>query len=390
MRYSTLTERLTGEGADAWSIHTRAGDMKAGGHDVILLSVGDPDFDTPSQIVESAVESVRAGRTRYTPAGGIDPLRVSAAEYHQRHTGQPTGPENVVIVPGAQCGLFCAAMCVLEPGQNVLVPEPMYVTYEGVVGASGAEIIPIPLRPQNAFHLDVDDVRRAITASTRVLLLNTPHNPTGAVMRRDTLVSIAKLAEEHDLWVLTDEVYAHLTFEAVHVSPASIASLAPRCVTIYSLSKSYAMTGWRLGWVVAPESLTVHQERLLGCMLYGSPTFIQDAAITALDSDATMVDHMRNQYRERRDVVCDYLSNVTGLGCHRPEAGIYVMLDIRESGLSGKEFANRLLDTEMVSLLPGEGFGPSGAGHVRFSLCEPPDILLEACRRIERFMLRLP
>ena len=389
MKYSKLTERLTGEGADAWSIHTRAGDLKAAGEDVILLSVGDPDFETPAPIVETAVESVRGGRTHYTPAGGIRALREAAAGYHQRFTGQATGTENVVIVPGAQCGLFCAAVCVLEPGDNVLVPEPMYVTYEGVVGASGAEIIPIPLRPENGFHLDFDDLRRALTPSTRAILLNTPHNPTGTVMRRDTLEAIGALSNEHDLWVLTDEVYAHLTFGAEHVSPASIAALAPRCVTICSLSKSYAMTGWRLGWVVAPAALTLHHERLLGCMLYGSPTFIQDAAVTALASDATQVAQMRSEYLARRDIVCDYLAQLPGLSCHRPEAGMYVMLDIRKTGLSGKDFANRLLDTEMVSLLPGEGFGPSAAGHVRFCLCEHRDTLKEACERIRRFMNRL-
>ena len=389
MRYSKLTDRLIGEGADAWSIHTRAGELKAAGEDVILLSVGDPDFDTPEPIVDTAVKSLRGGRTHYTSAGGIDELRVAAAQYHRRLTGQPTGPENVVIVPGAQCGLFCAAMCLLEPGDNILVPEPMYVTYEGVVGASGAEIIPIPLKPENAFHLDIDDVKQALTSSTRALLLNTPHNPTGAVMRRDTLEALGVLAQENNLWVLTDEVYAHLTFEAEHVSPASVASLSSRCVTIYSLSKSFAMTGWRLGWVVAPTSLTLHHERLLGCMLYGSPTFIQDAAISALNSDQTEVDRMRDEYRVRRDLVCEQLAGIPGLEYHRPEAGMYVMLDIRDTGLSGKEFANRLLDEELVSLLPGEGFGPSGEGHVRFSLCVDRDTLEHACHRIERFMKRL-
>ena len=386
MRYSSLTDRLMGEGGEAWAIHTRAENMKIAGHDVILLSVGDPDFDTPKNIVDTAVESLHDGRTHYTPSGGIHALRVAAANYHQRQTAQLTGPENVVVVPGAQCGLFCAAMCLLEPGQNILIPEPMYVTYEGVVGASGAQIIRLPLRPENNFQLDPDDVKKAITPSTQALLLNTPHNPTGAITQRETLESIASLAEKHGFWVLTDEVYADLTFDAEHVSPASIPSLAPHCVMIYSLSKSYAMTGWRLGWVVGPETLTLHHERLLGCMLYGSPTFIQDAAIAALNSHETNVSHMRNEYRARRDVVCDYLSTVKGLGCHRPQAGMYVMLDIRKTGLSGKEFANQLLDSELVSLLPGEGFGPSAAGHVRFSLCENSSTLLEACRRLERFI----
>ena len=389
MKYSVLTERLTGEGADAWSIHTRASDLKAAGGDVILLSVGDPDFDTPSRIIDTAIESLGNGRTHYTPAGGIHSLRIAAAHYHEEFCGQCVGPENVVIVPGAQCGLFCAVMCLLEPEENVLVPEPMYVTYEGVVGASGAKIIPVPLRPENGFHLDVKEMARALTPKTRAIILNTPHNPTGAVMRRETLEAIGDLANERNLWVITDEVYAHLTYEATHVSPASIATLAPHCVSIHSLSKSYAMTGWRLGWVVAPEALTLHHERLLGCMLYGSPTFIQDAAITALESGDTEIENMRDAYRSRRDLVCEQLADVAGVSCHRPEAGMYVMLDVRKTGLSGKSFANQLLDAESVSLLPGEGFGASAAGHVRFSLCEQPEVLSEACQRIARFMRRL-
>ncbi len=389
MKYASLTERTAGDSADAWSVHGRAAERKRRGEDVILLSIGDPDFETPHPIVARALESLRQGRTHYTPAAGIMALREVVARYHTRTTGQPVDSDNVMIVPGAQCGLFCAAMCVVEHGDEILVPEPMYVTYEGVAGATGANLVPVPLRPENEFHLDPSDLERAIGPRSRALLINTPHNPTGTVMRRETLEAIAELAQAHDLWVIADEVYRDVTFEVPPLSPASVEPLEQRCATVFSLSKAFAMTGWRLGWVVAPRELAGHIERLLACMLYGSPPFIQDAAIEALASERPEVGEMRNEYRARRDLVCARLTQVPRIACHRPEAGMYIMIDVRGTGLSGKDFANALLDHGGVSLLPGEGFGPSGAGHVRLGLCAPRDTLREACLRIERFVAEM-
>jgi len=387
--FSALTHRLRGGRLDAWAVHGRAARRAAAGEDVILLSIGDPDFETPPPVVAAAFASIREGRTHYSPAAGERSLREAAARYHRRLSGQEVGANNVLVVPGAQCGLFCGILCVAGPGEEVLVPEPMYVTYETVIAASGATLVPVPLRPENDFHLDPSDLEAAVTPRTRAVLLNTPHNPTGAVLTAETLAAVGELAERRDLWVVSDEVYARMTFERPHVSAASTPAATERVVTVSSLSKSHAMTGWRIGWVVVPDALAPHVEMLLGCMLYGSPPFIQDAAVAALEESEASVEHMRAAYRRRRDLACERLARAPGLAIHRPEGGMFVMLDVRPTGLSGIEFADRLLDAERVSVLPGEGFGDNAAGHVRVSFAVELERLIEACTRIVRFCHRL-
>lgn len=363
--------------------------MKEAGHDVILLSIGEPNFDTPDPIIDTAVTALRAGRTHYTPAAGDMAFRKAIAAYHVGQGLDYVTPDQIVVAPGAQCGLFAAAMCVLGRGDSVLIPEPMYVTYDGVVAATGAELIAVALKAQNEFHLDPEDLRAAVREDTKAVVLNTPHNPTGTVMSEETIAAVADICEQHDLWLLSDEVYADLAFERPHVSPLAHPTLKHRTASVFSLSKAFAMTGWRMGWVTAPPQLAEHIEALLSCMLFSTPPFIQDAGIRALSGALHDVKNMREAYRNRRDLVCDLLGPVNKLHCHRPEAGMYVMIDVRETGMDGKEFANRLLDAEGVSLLPGEGFGESGRGHVRFSTCETPELLEEACARLLRFTAAL-
>jgi len=389
MRYSALTAQLAPESVDAWSIHTRAREMQKAGRDVILLSIGEPNFDTPEPITKTAIESLLDGRTHYTPAAGTTDFREAIAAYHVQQGLDHVTADQIIVAPGAQCGLFAAAMCVLGVGDSVLIPEPMNVTYDGMVAATGAELIAVPLQPQNEFHLDPEDLRRAVREDTKAIVINTPHNPTGTVMLAETIAAIAQICEEHDLWLLSDEVYADLAFERPHVSPLSHPTLKNRTAGVFSLSKAFAMTGWRMGWVTAPAALAEHIEGLLSCMLFGTPPFIQDAGITALNSAQDDVERMREAYRSRRDLVCGLLDPINKLHCHRPEAGMYVMIDVRDTGMDGKEFANRLLDAEGVSLLPGEGFGISGRGHVRFSTCEAPKLLEEACKRLLRFTAAL-
>jgi arginine:pyruvate transaminase len=386
MHYSSLVDRIAGDGAEAWQIHSRANKRLSQGEDVILLSIGDPDFETPPEIIDRAVASLRAGRTHYTASLGDRALRSAVAAHHEKLTGQAVGAANVAIVPGAQCGLFSAALAVLNPGDEVIGADPSYVTYEGVVASAGARLVRVPLRPERRFHIDPEEIAAAVTPRTRALLLNTPHNPTGAMITPAELMAIEEIALERDLWIISDEVYAEMTFEAAHAAPAGRPGLAERCITVSSLSKSHAMTGWRLGWVVGPEKLIHHLDHLLGCMLYGSPPFIQDAAIEALRGDIDALADMKARFLRRRDRVCETLESIPTIKALRPEAGMFVMLDIRPTGMSANAFANALLDREGVSLLPGEGFGPGGAGHVRLSLSAPEASLAEACRRIARFV----
>ncbi|MFU8817908.1 MAG: pyridoxal phosphate-dependent aminotransferase [Pseudomonadales bacterium] len=387
--FAPLVERIAGEGSRAWEIHTRARQLQAEGADIILLSVGDPDFATPPAIVARAVESLGQGDTHYTPIAGLPRLRQAVARNHQQLTGQQVAPEQVVVTAGAQNALYAVAQCILEPGSEVIVPEPTYVTYEAVIGTTGATRVVVPLAPENGFRPDPAAIAAAVTSQTRAILLNTPHNPTGAMIPRDVLEAIAAICRAHDLWLITDEVYAALTFEAEHVSPASLPGMAQRSVVISSLSKSHAMTGWRVGWVVAPRALAAHLETLLLCMLYGTPGFVQEAAIVALSAEMTEQDEMRASYRRRRDLVCGRLeagqANGAPVSCHRPAGGMFVVIDVRASGLSGRDFAWGLLEQEGVSLLPAEAFGPSARGHLRLSLAASEAVLEEACRRIIRY-----
>jgi aspartate/methionine/tyrosine aminotransferase len=390
MRFSPLVDRIAGQGAAAWDLHYRAAADQRAGRDVILLSVGDPDFDTPAAIAEATIAALRAGDTHYSDLLGLDELRTAIARRHQKKTGQPTTMENVAVMAGAQCALFTASLCLLAPGDEVIVPEPMYVTYEATLQAPGAKIVHVPQRPENGFHLDPKDLMRAITSRTKAIFFATPCNPTGAMMPRAVLEQVADLARQHEFWIVSDEVYATLTFGQQHVSVAGLPGMADRAVTIGSLSKSHAMTGWRMGWIVGPKPLIDHVYNLSMAMLYGLPTFLQRGAIVALEQDLAEVEMMRATYQRRRDMAVARLNQVPGLKCLSPDAGMFMMLDVRGTGLDAADFATRLYEATGVAVLDATAFGPSATGHVRVSFVADDASLEEACRRISSFTRGLP
>ena len=382
MRYSALTQRIAGDGAAAWQIHDRALELREQGVDVLLLSIGDPDFDTPQPIVLAAIDSLLAGDTHYPAVRGSQGLRDSIARRHRQRSGQEVDAEHVIVFPGAQCAVYSVVQCLLDPGDEVIVAEPMYVTYEGVFGACGAKVVPVPVRPENGFRVDPADVAARITAKTRAILLNSPNNPSGASLSLGIWQELATLCVRHDLWLISDEVYSELLYEGEHISPASLPGMAERTATINSLSKSHAMSGWRVGWVVGPKPLAEHLVHLSLCMLFGLPDFIQNAAQVALDKDLPEVALMREEYRQRRDLVCASLDHCPGMRAIRPDGGMFVMVDVRQTGLTAQHFAERLLEGYGVSVLAGEAFGPSAAGHIRIGLVVDQRKLADACRRI--------
>ncbi|MGF6552903.1 arginine:pyruvate transaminase [Paraburkholderia youngii] len=386
MKYSNLVERLQGRRTSAWEIHRVAQQAAARDEDVIVLSVGDPEFSTPAPIVERAIDALRAGDTHYTAMAGREPLRAAIAAEHARTTGRDVSAANVVLTAGAQNGVFAVSLCLLEAGDEVIVPEPMYLTYEACVRAAGATLVAVPVDPARAFHVDCDALAAAITPRTKAIFFATPCNPTGVVMQRADLERIARLACEHDLWVLSDEVYAELTFERDHVSIASLPGMAERTVTIGSLSKSHAMAGWRVGWAIGPATLIEHMARLALAMLYGLPGFIQQAALTALENRAEFVAEIREIYRRRRDVVFERLRRVPGLRCLLPEAGMFVMVDVSGTGLDTTEFTWQLFRAQGVAVLDASAFGETANGFVRLGLVVGEDRLIEACDRIARFV----
>jgi arginine:pyruvate transaminase len=386
MKFSSLVDRIAGEGVDAWHIHYAALAAAERGEDVIVLSVGDPDFATPAPICEVAVQALRAGDTHYTAIPGREALRNAIAQQHTARCGQPVAAENVIVTSGAQNALFCAALCLVDAGDEVLVPEPMYLTYEASIRASGATLVAVPVDAERGFRINLPALQAAITPRTRALFFATPCNPTGVVMRRDELQAIAALAQAHDLWVVADEVYADLTFEQPHVSIAALRGMADRTVTISSLSKSHAMAGWRLGWAVAPVPLIAHMANLVLCMLYGMPGFVQEAAVAAIAVRDTVVPAMRAAYLRRRDIAYALLGDVPGLRCRLPEAGMFMLIDIRDTGLSANDFVWGLFRQTGVSVLDAQAFGPTARGFLRLGFVVGEQRLAEACQRIAGYV----
>ncbi|PJI48868.1 MAG: arginine aminotransferase [Pseudomonas sp.] len=390
MRYSSLVDRMVGPGVAAWDIHYAAIAAQRAGRDVIVLSVGDPDFATPDFITEAAITSLRAGDTHYSDVAGKPALRQAIAALHERRFGQKAGAENVIVVAGAQNGLFAAAMCLLEKGDEVIVFDPVYVTYEATLKATGAVLVPVPTRPESGFRPLAADLAAAITPRTKAIFFANPNNPTGVVLNRDELLAIAELAQAHDLWVVVDEVYEGLTFEREHQGFAALPGMAERTLSIGSLSKSHAMTGWRAGWVVANPTLVGHLENLALNMFYGLPGFVQEAARVAVERHDEVVSSMREIYRRRRDLVVAALSDCPRVKVLKPEAGMFVMVDVRDTGLSSLDFSWQLFHASGVSVLDAAAFGPQAEGFVRLSFGLSDESMAEACARIIRFVESLP
>ena len=385
MRFSPLVDRISGRGAGAWRIHMEAARRRDAGQDVIFLTVGDPDQAPPGPIIESTIDALRRHRTGYSSMIGFPRVREAIAARVQRRTGRPCTADNVAVTPGAQGGVFCALQCLAGPGDEVIVPEPIYSTYEAVVGASGARLVTVPLGADRGFHPDLDAIASAVTAHTRVIWINSPHNPTGVVFTAEEIAGIAKLCRRRDLWLLSDEVYEDLAFVRPHVSPWSLPGMAERTVVVSSLSKSHAMPGFRFGWIIGPAALSGHLFNLLLCMTYGSPAFIQDGVLPALEHDLPEVAALREAYRNRAGLLSGILAETPNCRVTRPEGGMFVLLDIRGTGLGSEDFASALLEQENVAVLPCDGFGPSAVGHLRISLTAPEPRLVEAGRRIVRF-----
>ncbi|WP_166358658.1 aminotransferase class I/II-fold pyridoxal phosphate-dependent enzyme [Pseudomonas akapageensis] len=386
MRFSPFVERISGQGVAAWDIHHEAFEAQRRGEDVIILSVGDPDFATPDFITDAAIEALRQGDTHYTEIAGRLALREAIAARYSPLLQRPLQAQNVITVAGAQNALYITSMCLLHAGDEVIVLDPMYVTYEATLKASGANLVRVPCSADSGFRLDAALLAKAITPRTRAIFLSNPNNPTGVVLSREELQGIADLAIAHDLWVVVDEVYESLAFEREHMSLAALPGMTERCVVIGSLSKSHAMTGWRIGWIVADPALIAHAETLVLSMLYGLPGFVMEAALTAVQAHEQVTRGMRETYRRRRDLVIEALSGCQGISVLKPDAGMFVLVDVRDTGLTSLDFAWRLFREHGVSVLDAAAFGKPAEGFVRLSFTLGEEQLLRACQRIRDFV----
>ncbi|HEX3914713.1 MAG TPA: aminotransferase class I/II-fold pyridoxal phosphate-dependent enzyme [Steroidobacteraceae bacterium] len=383
MKFSPLVDRIKGESVAAWTTHTQAREAQLRGEDVIVLSIGDPVLETPAPVLERAIESLRAGDVRYAPAAGRLTLRKAIAEAHQRRSGQAVNAENVIFLSGAQNALFAASMCVAGPGDEVLALEPLYPSYPATIRASGAQLVRVAARTAAGFRPDLAALEAAITARTRALFFATPNNPSGVILNPQDLAVIGELARRHSLWIVADEVYAGLA-PGGRV-PGLAARLPEQVVTVNSLSKSHSMPGLRAGWMVGPAGLVRHAESLSMCMLFGLPGFIQEAALAALQGSEAPELRIRELCSARRDMLLAGLAGVRGIRCCAPDAGMFTLIDVRETGLSGYDFMTRLFGSERVSVLDGGAFGEATRGFVRLCFATDEAALREAMLRIRRF-----
>jgi len=359
--------------------------------DIINLGIGEPDFNPPKHVIEAAEKAMDEGKTHYSPTSGIPELLEAIAEKTKRDYNLDYNPETEVLVTiGATEAVFLALMATINPGDEVLVPDPGFVTYKPSVKVAEGTVVPIPLKEENDFRFNADSVRSLITKRSRILIINSPHNPTGSVLSYEDLNSIAKLAVEHDLIVISDEVYEKITYDGVkHYCVASFPGMRERTIVVNSFSKTYAMTGFRIGFAVGPEDIMSAMKLIhyytVACV--NSPT--QYAALTALTGPQDFVSSMVREFDRRRKFVCKRINEIEGFSCITPKGAFYVFPNIKSFGMSSKEFARFLLEEAKVAAVPGTGFGRYGEGYLRLSYATSYEKLEEAMDRIERAVKKL-
>lgn len=376
------------EGAFAVSARARA--LEAQGRPMIHLQIGEPDFDTPAHVREAAKRALDEGATHYAPFPGIPELRKAIAEDVTRRKGFAADPSRVFVTVGGKGVMLYAILGLIDPGDEVIVPDPGYPIYESLTRFVGATPVPIPIRMEHEFRLDVEELASLITPRTRLLIINSPANPTGGVLTRSDLERIAELAEEHDLWVMTDEIYGRILYDgAEHVSFASLPGMADRTIVLDGFSKTFAMTGWRLGYAVVPDSLKEVYGELVINTISCAPTFAQVGAVAALTGPQDDVEAMVVEFKARRDLIVQGLNEINGIRCATPLGAFYAFPDISGTGLSGAELAERLLTEADVCVLAGTAFGGVGGEHIRISYANSRENLTEALNRIGRLVAGL-
>ncbi|WP_420340229.1 pyridoxal phosphate-dependent aminotransferase [Roseibium sp.] len=384
MRYASITDRLTHLGSGKWTVHLKAREMMDAGTPVIELTIGEPDIMPDKALLDEAERSMRAGRIRYSNGRG-EPKIVAALVEKYRQRRPSVTERNILCFPGTQTALFAVMLGLVEGGDAVLVPDPYYATYEGVIAATGAAMVPVPLRPENGFHLKPEDLEAAVTPNARVLLLNTPHNPTGAALTADEIAAIGEVCQRHDLWIVCDEVYEKLIFERTFASPFDIEALQERTIAVSSISKSHAAPGFRSGWAVGPEEFCDRLLAVSETMLFGGQPFIADMTAMAVSGEFDTAERMRESYQRRAKILMEHLGGHGALRPMMPEAGMFLLVDVSGTGLDGETFATRLLEERHVAVMPGASFGEQAAGFIRLSLTVADDTLRDAATKIAAF-----
>ena len=387
MKLSDRILGLTDGGPDGWDLFRRARAMAEAGEDVVELTIGEHDIRTDPAILDAMDAAARAGHTGYSAIRGTLALREAIAERTQRITGVATTADEVVVTAGGQAALFAAVAATCDPGETALYIDPFYVTYPGTIRGPGAQARAVPARADLGFQPDPADLDAAAPGA-RALIINSPNNPTGVVYDRKTMDGIAAVVRAHDLWVISDEVYDSQVWDGDHLSPRALPGMAEHTLVVGSLSKSHAMTGSRIGWIIAPEGVAAHLDDLSTHTTYGIPGFIQDAGLFALSQGADFEREIAAPFARRHRATAAIFARSTVIDVVPSRATMYLMLDVRRTGLSSEDFAWALLEDERIAVMPGESFGTAARGHVRVALTTSDDRLADAARRIHAFAKR--
>lgn len=384
MKLSNRITNITKGGSDGWDVFYKARALKEAGEDIIELTIGEHDRKTEQSILTAMYDSASIGNTGYAIVPGMRPLREAIAGRVTARTGVATSYRNIIVTPGGQSALFASHTALTDPGDTALYLDPYYATYPGTIRAAGAIDTPIQTRPENDFQPTREELQRAAKGA-RSLLINSPNNPTGVVYSRQTMEMICDVAKENDLWLISDEVYDTQIWQGEHITPRALPGMVERTLVIGSMSKSHAMTGSRVGWIVAPEAVIDRLIDLSTCTTYGVPGFIQDAALFALNQGDPLEDRVAVVFRDRRKLAHEALKGANALRLVPSSGAMYLMLDIRTTGLSGEEFALALLDAENIAVMPGESFGKAAAGHIRVAMTIEDDRFVDALHRLVAF-----
>ena len=366
----------------AFEVLARARALERQGKDIVHLEIGEPDFDSPANVVEAGVKALKEGWTHYTPSGGMPELREVVARHVSRSIGVPITSDEVVIVPGAKPTIFYTFMALVEEGDEVIYPNPGFPIYESMINFLRARPKPVHLREENNFRLDVNELAESITDRTRLIVLNSPHNPTGGVLSEKDIRDIAAAIGDRDIMVLSDEIYSRLIFEGKHFSIMQVEGFKDRTVLLDGYSKSYAMTGWRLGYGVMRADLAPYFSRLATNSVSCTAAFTQIAGIEALQGDQQSVENMRLEFQRRRDLFVAGLNKIPGFSCRVPAGAFYTFPNIQQTGRSAKDLAEALLEEAGVACLAGTAFGRFGEGHLRFSIANSYENLEKALDKI--------
>ncbi|HPF69989.1 MAG TPA: pyridoxal phosphate-dependent aminotransferase [Candidatus Krumholzibacteria bacterium] len=381
-----LAKRMQRLGTEtAFEVLARARALEAQGRDVVHLEIGEPDFDTPANIIDKAVEALRSGYTHYGPSAGLPEVRKVFAEYIARDRGIDVGPDNVVIVPGGKPIITFPLTALVDPGDEVIYPNPGFPIYESVINFLGGVAVPLKLAEDQDFSFDIEDLKALITPKTKLLIINSPANPTGGVLTAADLDAIAELAVKHDFWVLSDEIYSRIIYEGRHESITTRPGMLERTIILDGHSKTYAMTGWRLGYGIMPKELAAAVAKLQTNVTSCTASFIQIAGAEALTGPQDAATAMVAEFKTRRDLLVDGLNAIEGVSCRRPRGAFYVFPNITGLGLTSKQVEGRLLDDYGVAALSGTSFGRFGEGYIRFSYANSQANIRKALERFAEF-----